>query len=109
MDKFEREMRKANYVFKKNKRISSIENNVISFARTLSSEQLGLLVLKLVTGLAKPMYKKQLHKLLKESVDNETNEAKEFIDELIAYIDELNQENMTAKQNVIKVRDLLKN
>lgn len=95
MDKIEREIRKTHYAFKKNKKISSIEKNIVSFAKGLSSEQLALLVLKLISGLAMPMYRKKLHHLLKESMDIDN---KEFIELLL--------QELNSKKN-IKLKDLL--
>lgn len=107
MNKLEQEMRKANYVFKKNKKIDGIERNIISFAKGLNAEQLALLVIKLVSGLATPMHRKQLSKLLKESINDERidTDTKEIISKLMDII-ELIEPN---RKKTMKVKDLLVN
>jgi hypothetical protein len=106
MDKIAREIRKTHYAFKKNKKISSIEKNIVSFAKGLSSEQLALLVLKLISGLAMPMHRKKLHQLLKENI--ESNEFDNDINEFIELILQQVKKDLDTTCS-LKVKDLLAN
>jgi len=105
LNKIEKELKKTNYLFKKNKQISAIERNVVSFAKGLNAEQLALLVIKLVSGLSMPMYRKKISKLLSESINNNefNSELNEFIELLLEEI-----ENDIDTACNLKVKDLLK-
>lgn len=105
LEQAEKELKKVNYVFKKNKKISAIERNVVSFAKGLNAEQLALLVIKLISGLSMPMYRKKISQLLSESIKNNefSNELNDFIELLLQEI-----ENDIDTACNLKVKDLLK-
>lgn len=105
MNKLEQELRKTTVLLKKNKKIDGIERNIISFAKGLNAEQLALLVIKIVSGLATPMHRKQLSKLLKESIDDEKidTDTKEMISKLMDIIELVEPD----RKKTMKVKDLL--
>jgi hypothetical protein len=104
LNQIEKEFKKTNYVLKKNSKISAIERNVVSFAKGLSAEQLALLVIKLISGLSMPMYRKKISQLLSESIN-----SNQFDDELNDFIELLLQEIESNLDTAcsLKVKDLL--
>jgi len=69
LDKVEKEIRKVNHVFKKNKKIDAITRNVTSFMKGLSPEQSALLLVKLLVHTAPVITRKKVHILLKDSIN----------------------------------------
>lgn len=98
LDKIEKEIRKVNHVFKKNKKIDSITRNVTTFMKSLSPEQSALLLVKLLVHSAPVVTRKKVHLLLKDSI----NPNMEFD------IDLLLEEIYSSEEKPLKVRDLLK-
>jgi hypothetical protein len=98
IDKIEKEIRKVNHVFKKNKKIDSITRNVSTFMKGLSPEQSALLLVKLLVTTAPVLTRKKVHMLLKDSIDPNMG-----LD-----IDLLLEDLYPLEENSLKVRDLLK-
>ena len=98
LDKLEQEISKTHVVFKRNTKINSITKNTISFAKGLSPEQTGLLLVKLLVGLSSIVHRKQLSKLLIDSnVPNMGIDVNSLLEEL--YLSE---------EKPLKIRDFLK-
>ena len=98
MDKIEKEIRKVNHVFKKNKKIDSITRNVTTFMKSLSPEQSALLLVKLLVHTSPVITRKKVHMLLKDSINSNVE-----LD-----IDLLLEEIYLLEEKPLKVRDLLK-
>jgi len=98
LDKLQREMSKTHHVFKKNSKINSVTRNAVTFAKGLSPEQTGLLLVKLLVGLSSVVHRKKLSKLLIDS----------HVPDMGIDVDLLLEELYLSEEKPLKIRDFLK-
>ena len=99
IDTLEKEMSKTHHVFKKNKASEAKINNIVSFAKGLSSEQLIIFIARFIILISPHVHRKKLSKLLNDS---------EIVDMGIDINLLLEEIYSFEEKKILKVKDLLK-